>query len=335
MIQNGTQNSSFRLYFVETPVTQVSTESGERGKDQAQYFTLDEASVLACGQSAKKFTGDYLKGEFTVLTRWEDARKNEQPCYYACIIKDGRYLSQELVRHGLARIYGMPSSHPLPGNITPRSFLNALKRAERQAQRQYAGIWASAQGTAQMAGMELVAPNTATSTSALPAMAGLNNGLINLNTATSAELETLPGIGPSYAAAIIRKRPIETLESLTKIAGLTPRKVDAIRHLVRLSDPLPPPQTVAFYKRELESYLNTNVTVLVDSIAKIEYNAPETFQAIQMKTANQGQYGGQITCLIPEEFFESFLKHYSFPGREFTGLLYQYQGETVLVHPRQ
>ncbi len=61
------------------------------------------------------------------------------------------------------------------------------------------------------------------------------DGLIDINHATSAELETLPGIGPKYAAEIIRFReqqPFESVEDLDMVSGIGPKRLESIRNLV-------------------------------------------------------------------------------------------------------
>ena len=44
--------------------------------------------------------------------------------------------------------------------------------------------------------------------------------LVDINTATAVELETLPGIGPVLARRIIESRPYETIEELTRVKGI-------------------------------------------------------------------------------------------------------------------
>ena len=60
--------------------------------------------------------------------------------------------------------------------------------------------------------------------------------LVNLNSATSAQLDTLPGVGPSTAKAIIsyrnRKGPFGKVEDLLNVPGIGPSKVAAIRDQV-------------------------------------------------------------------------------------------------------
>ncbi|MDY0274447.1 MAG: helix-hairpin-helix domain-containing protein [Desulfomicrobium sp.] len=66
----------------------------------------------------------------------------------------------------------------------------------------------------------------------LPAIA---SGLINLNTASEAELTTLPGIGPATAASIIEYRevkPFSSVEEVLEVKGIGPAKFEAIKDLV-------------------------------------------------------------------------------------------------------
>lgn len=61
-------------------------------------------------------------------------------------------------------------------------------------------------------------------------------GLVNINTATAAELEALPGIGPSTAAKIIAYReehgPFAAVEALLEVPGIGDAKLAAIRDLI-------------------------------------------------------------------------------------------------------
>jgi competence protein ComEA len=67
---------------------------------------------------------------------------------------------------------------------------------------------------------------------------------INLNTATATELQTLPGIGPVAAAAIVAGRPFKSVDDLEKIRGLGPAKIAALRDLVTVAAPAPAPTPV-------------------------------------------------------------------------------------------
>ena len=59
---------------------------------------------------------------------------------------------------------------------------------------------------------------------------------LNLNTATAAQLDELPGVGPATAAAIIAHRqqhgPFASVDQLGDVRGIGPAKLQAIRGLV-------------------------------------------------------------------------------------------------------
>lgn len=69
-----------------------------------------------------------------------------------------------------------------------------------------------------------------------PAATSLPAGPLDVNTATPDELDTLPGVGPSTAAAIVAYRdahgPFGTIDDLGEVRGIGPAKLDAIRGLV-------------------------------------------------------------------------------------------------------
>ena len=65
---------------------------------------------------------------------------------------------------------------------------------------------------------------------------GSSTGLVNINTATSEELETLSGIGPSTAAKIIADREqngvFKTKEDLKRVSGIGDKKYAAIENAI-------------------------------------------------------------------------------------------------------
>ena len=65
---------------------------------------------------------------------------------------------------------------------------------------------------------------------------GVASGPVNLNTATAAELDTLPGVGPATSAAIIAYRdqhgPFGSVDDLGDVRGIGPTKLEALRGLV-------------------------------------------------------------------------------------------------------
>jgi comEA protein len=63
-------------------------------------------------------------------------------------------------------------------------------------------------------------------------------GLISINGASQAELETLPGIGPSKAGAIISYRlangPFLRIDDLVNVKGIGPKTLESLRSLITL-----------------------------------------------------------------------------------------------------
>ena len=80
-------------------------------------------------------------------------------------------------------------------------------------------------------------------------LASLALAAINLNSATQAELESLPGIGESKATAIIQYRtdhgPFKTVDELDNVSGIGPATLASLRDLVSVgaADPSKPAAT--------------------------------------------------------------------------------------------
>ena len=67
-----------------------------------------------------------------------------------------------------------------------------------------------------------------------------NTGLVNLNTATQSDLESLPGIGPARAQAIIAFREqngfFVAVEEITAVSGIGQGILDNLQGLITVDD---------------------------------------------------------------------------------------------------
>ncbi len=85
-------------------------------------------------------------------------------------------------------------------------------------------------------------PAGASSTSPVvgrPESSSIANSLIDLNTATAQELESLPGIGPITAGKIVAHRevsgPFAAVDDVQDVPGIGPKTLESIRSLVTVS----------------------------------------------------------------------------------------------------
>lgn len=138
--ENGTHTYILRLYFVDAAETDKRFQ--ERIQDQADYWGIDKSHIYDLGILGRDFTESFMKNGFTVHTQKEDALgRSKKNRYYALIEKDNEFLSNALVKEGLARIYGAQADLPTGLPATPRYRLR-LKSSEKQAKEHLRGAWA-------------------------------------------------------------------------------------------------------------------------------------------------------------------------------------------------
>lgn len=89
-------------------------------------------------------------------------------------------------------------------------------------------------------GQVVRAPRMSAAAAGTPGPATTPGGLVNINTASLQELDTLPGIGPVLAQRILDYRaangPFGTVEDLQQVEGLGPGIFEKIKDLVTVED---------------------------------------------------------------------------------------------------
>jgi endonuclease YncB( thermonuclease family) len=135
----NTRHYILRLYFVDAPETDASVP--ERVREQADYWGIDEQAAMQVGKEARKFTAEFLKNGFTAYTKLQDARgRSDRDRDYAIVRVGERDLGEELVRAGLARVFGMGMD--LPDDTPEKTAWWRLRSAENAARQQRRGAWA-------------------------------------------------------------------------------------------------------------------------------------------------------------------------------------------------
>jgi DNA uptake protein ComE-like DNA-binding protein len=237
-VSAGAKEYLFRLYFVDTPETDEMTP--RRLVEQAKYFGITVPQAIEVGRRAKQFVGEKLATPFTIFTHMSDAMgQSRLERFYAFVqTKDGD-LGEQLVRNGLARIYGFKAVPP--GLRSVRVELERLQQLENQAKQEKIGAWGIDVGHRKVVPQQQP-PLSATPMLRFPTPANtpplgkqshakerIPLGKIDINTATEKELTTVPGIGHVLAARIIAARPFRSADDLKRVNGIGNKKYAQMR----------------------------------------------------------------------------------------------------------
>jgi competence ComEA-like helix-hairpin-helix protein len=235
LVQAGEKKLHLRLYFVDCPEVNVTTDvDAKRVREQAGYFGLTNvAQVVAAGAQAKTFTANQLAKPFTVYTAYSDAlgRSPTQRFYAFVVTGDRKDLGSELVERGFARAFGAKRSGPDGTSTT--NLEKRYRDLETRAMLKREGLWKNTDPDEIVRQREVQreAENDIKEVRRQISDAQAS-GLVDLNKATSRELQSLPGIGPALAGRIIAGRPYKSVDDLLHVRGVGPSLMEKIRSRV-------------------------------------------------------------------------------------------------------
>jgi competence protein ComEA len=236
LVETNGKSFRVRLYFVDCPETSISFKSdAERVREQTRYFGLSDAErTIHFGNEAKTFIAHALAKPFTVHTAFASAlgRSAKGRVYGFITTADGNDLASLLVKNGLARTHGI--SRETPAGVSSKEMIERLRDLETSAMLKRVGIWSEsnpdriAEYRAKQRGedRELQEIKNQVTKPKSP------QGLINLNTATEKELQSIKGIGPVLAKRIIAGRPYRTVDDLHKVKGIGPKTFENIQSYI-------------------------------------------------------------------------------------------------------
>ena len=236
------EQHTVRLYGADCIEWHVTDETDARRlRAQRRYFGISshggspQASIKLAtdhGALAGQAIAELLREPFTVLTTFADGRGDARyKRVYAFVeTADGKDLSTELVRRGLARAYGV--SRATADGSSRDDYREQLKDAELVAAHAGAGVWAytdwetlpqERQAQRQEEAEDDIALGKAEPTEA-----------INLNTATRGELMSIRGVGEVTANRIIEARPYAQVDDLLKVTGIGPATLAKLKPYLRV-----------------------------------------------------------------------------------------------------
>jgi competence ComEA-like helix-hairpin-helix protein len=239
LVRDGERQLHLRLYFVDCPETRVSNDvDAKRVREQAGYFGLTNvAKVVAYGQAASIFTATNLAKPFTVYTSYADAmgRSPTKRVYAFIVTADGKDLASELVANGLARAFG--ARRVTPTGVTGEEMQQRLRDIEEQAMLKRAGAWKETDPEEIVKQRAAIRKeeNQLKDVRLQVTRAQTPVGPIDLNLASSRELQSLSGIGPALSGRIITRRPYRTVEDLLWVRGVGTNLFEKIRSQVTVS----------------------------------------------------------------------------------------------------
>ena len=243
VVQATERQLHLRLYFVDCPESVATTDAdAKRMREQARYFGITDArKVFEYGHKAGGFTKQVLAKPFAIYTAFASAlgRSPGGRVYAFVVTADGKDLGQSLVEAGLGRTHG--SKHTGPTGKSTVEIEKILQNLEAEARRQHKGIWAATDPAV----IDKLRAQEHAEAQELKSLIKESSGkhapttAVDLNTATTSELQSISGIGPVLAEKIIAGRPYKKVDDLLRVSGMGPKLLEKLRPYLVVKSPPP------------------------------------------------------------------------------------------------
>ena len=222
-----------RLYFVDCPETSISSKSdARRVREQTRYFGLTSAEyTIHFGNKATSFVERILAQPFTVRTAFASAlgRSSKGRVYGFITTADGNDLASLLIKNGLARPHGV--GRKTPDGVPRDEMFEKLRDLKDEAMLKRVGIWSESDPNriAELRAKQRSEDQELKELQSQVKKAPAPQSLLDLNTASKKELQSIKGIGPVLVERIIAGRPYRTVDDLLKVKGIGPKTFEKIR----------------------------------------------------------------------------------------------------------
>ena len=233
LVEANGKSFHIRLYFVDCPETFIAFKSdAQRVREQTRYFGLSDVKrTIYFGNEAKTFVDKVLVKPFTVHTAFASAlgRSSKGRVYGFITTYDGNDLASLLIKNGFARTYGI--GRETPDGISSDEMNKRLSDFEISAMLKHVGIWSESDSNriAELRAKQRSEDRELKELQSQVKKIPLTQSLLDLNTASEKELQSIKGIGPVLAERIIAGRPYRTVDDLLKVKGIGPKKLKNIR----------------------------------------------------------------------------------------------------------
>lgn len=215
----------------ETPTSQNVTRSGAQNATR-EYSRRPSATPKAAATPAPKLIVIHVAGAVKKPGVYKMAEGTR--LYQAIARAGGATSGADLNALNLAEIAADSSRIEVPSKDKPREY-SPVEAAPRE---NYSPS-SSAPRSSSSAPRSTAPRASPAKTRAAELEAKLRANPIDLNRATSVELEQLPGIGPAMAARILEYRAengrFSSVEELDDVRGIGPKKLEKLRPLVRVN----------------------------------------------------------------------------------------------------